>query len=113
MTYTIEYSCECSSAQALPPVNVTVPQGSTALSVMEKAALLKGNDYKFTGSCATGQGGFFINILNGTKNDTDKKCNWCLYICYTDGRLCKSDLGVSDARITPEVAGIVWRFEKY
>ena len=117
MTYAIEYNDrECSSAQAPPPVIVEVPLGSTALDVMEQAVRQKGNDYKFTATYsdfATGQGGFFIDILNGTQNNKEKKCNWILYIRYTDGRLCKSDVGESDAKITPEVAGIVMRFEKY
>ncbi len=117
MTYTIEYNCcECSSAQVPPPVTVEVPLGSVALNVMEQAVLLKGNDYEFTAtytSFQAGQGGFIVGELNGTKNDKKKKCNWFLYICYTDGRLHKADVGVSDAKITPEVAGIVMRFEKY
>ena len=97
-------------------MTVEVPLGSVALNVMEQAVILKGNDYKFTATYSSfqaGQGGFFVDILNGTKNDDEKKCYWTLYIRYTNGDLCKSDVGVSDAKITPEVAGIVWRFEKY
>ncbi len=71
-------------------------------------------EFKATYSSFDGQsGGFFIDILNGTKKDTDKKCYWFLYIRHKDGILCRSDDGVSDAKITKEVAGIVWRFEKY
>ena len=93
------------------PVSVEIPEGGTALDVME-IAYNSQHAYKFTATFS--EYGFFVNAINGIPcaviQSPPSQCFWGFFIQYPNGTVSASNLGVSSYEFTDDGYGMIMCF---
>ena len=117
VSYSVEFSNECSDKDTLGPITISTPIYSTVLEVLQLSVDTGGRSYRFSASYFEpfddngGPGGYFIDAINGTTSDDT--CSWFFYIRLPSGIEFKPNIGVSLFRITGEDFGVIMRFESF
>ena len=115
VSYSVEFSSECSDKDTLGLITVSTPIYSTVLEVLQLSVDTGGSRYRFSSSYFESlqnndePEGYFIDAIDGTTDEGS--CSWFFYISTPSGFEFKPTLSVSLFRIPGEDIGVIMWFE--